>query len=121
MCNDEKGCICLQLEEYIADTIIELCEKRGISRYRLSQLSGISQSSLGRIIAKESLPSLITLEKICTALDVTLSQFFRKENPGDSTENQSEVLEIWNNLSTDEQTVVIAMLRGLQDKGTVQM
>ena len=29
---------------------------------------GISQSSLGRIMAQENLPSLITLEKICTAL-----------------------------------------------------
>ncbi|MCB6580023.1 helix-turn-helix domain-containing protein [Blautia faecis] len=37
---------------------------------------GISQSSLGRIMAQENLPSLITLEKICTALGVTLSQFF---------------------------------------------
>ena len=41
-----------------------LCEKRDISKYRLSQLSGISQSSLGRIMAQENLPSLITLEKI---------------------------------------------------------
>ncbi|GAB6399822.1 hypothetical protein IMM1_10500 [Pseudocoprococcus immobilis] len=27
-------------------------------------------------MAQENLPSLITLEKICTALGVTLSQFF---------------------------------------------
>ncbi|WP_443649738.1 helix-turn-helix domain-containing protein [Blautia sp.] len=53
-----------------------MCEKRDISKYRLSQLSGISQSSLGRIMAQENLPSLITLEKICAALGVTLSQLF---------------------------------------------
>ena len=66
----------LQIEKYIADKITSLCEKRDISKYRLSQLSGISQSSLGRIITQENLPSLIALEKICTALGVTLSQFF---------------------------------------------
>ena len=66
----------LQIEKYIADKITSLCEKRDISKYRLSQLSGIFQSSLGRIMAQENLPSLITLEKICTALGVTLSQFF---------------------------------------------
>ena len=66
----------MQIEKYIADKITSLCEKRDISKYRLSQLSGISQSSLGRIMAQENLPSLITLEKICTALGVTLSQFF---------------------------------------------
>ena len=33
------------IEKYIADKITSLCEKRDISKYRLSQLSGISQSS----------------------------------------------------------------------------
>ena len=43
----------MQVEKYIADKITSLCEKRDISKYRLSQLSGISQSSLGRIMAQE--------------------------------------------------------------------
>ena len=108
----EKRCICLQLEEYIADNMIELCEKRGISKYRLAQMTGIAQSSLGRIMAKESLPSLPTLE----ALDVTLSQFFCEGDPDDLTQPQSEVLAIWNDLSVQEQEVVLAMLRGLQKR-----
>ena len=67
-----------------------------------------------RIMTQESLPSLITLEKICVALGVTLSQFFREENPVDLTESQKEILKIWDNLSTKEQETVLAMLRGLQ-------
>ena len=38
----------LQIEKYIADKVTSLCEKRDISKYRLSQQSGISQSSLGK-------------------------------------------------------------------------
>ena len=111
----EKRCICLQLEEYIADNMNRInVEKRGISKYRLAQMTGIAQSSLGRIMAKESLPSLPTLEKICEALDVTLSQFFCEGDPDDLTQPQSEVLAIWNDLSVQEQEVVLAMLRGLQ-------
>ena len=79
----------MQIEKYIADKITSLCEKRDISKYRLSQLSGISQSSLGRIMAQENLPSLITLEKICTALGVTLSQFFQEDNSENLTEKSS--------------------------------
>ena len=80
----------------IADKITSLREKRDISKYRLSQLSGISQSSLGRIMAQENLPSLITLEKICTALGVTLSQFFQEgnsENLTEKTEKSSRDME----------------------------
>ena len=104
----------MQIEKYIADKIASLCEKRDISKYRLSQLSGISQSSLGRIMAQENLPSLITLEKICSALGVTLSQFFQECNSENLTEKQKEVLEIWNDLSTNEQETVMSMLRGLR-------
>ena len=98
----EMRCIYLHIEKYVAKNIISLCEKRDISKYRLSQLSGISQSSLSRIMTQESLPSLITLEKICVALGVDL------------TESQKEILKIWDNLSTKEQETVLAMLRGLQ-------
>ena len=90
-----------------------LGERRWTQAY-LAQMTGIAQSSLGRIMAKESLPSLPTLEKICEALDVTLSQFFCEGDPDDLTQPQSEVLAIWNDLSVQEQEVVLAMLRGLQ-------
>ena len=82
----------MQVEKYIADKITSLCEKRDISKYRLSQLSGISQSSLGRIMAQENLPSLITLEKICAALGVTLSQFFQEGNSENLTEEHYSII-----------------------------
>ena len=102
----------MQIEEYVAGNIKDLCKKRHVSKYRLAQLTGIAQSSLGRIIANESTPSLQTLEKICSALDVTLSQFFQDEKENHLTDKQNEV--IWNDLSADEQAVVLAMLRGLK-------
>jgi len=102
------------IEEYVAGNIKDLCKKRHVSKYRLAQLTGIAQSSLGRIVANESTPSLQTLEKICSALDVTLSQFFQDEKENHLTDKQNEVMEIWNDLSADEQAVVLAMLRGLK-------
>ena len=57
---------------------------------------------------------MITLEKIYTALGVTLSQFFREGNSENLTEKQKEVLRRWNDLSTNEQEIVMSMLRGLR-------
>ena len=105
----------MPIEEYVAGNIKDLCKKRHVSKYRLAQLTGIAQSSLGRIIANEITPSLQTLEKICSALDVTLSQFFQDEKENHLTDKQNEVMEIWNDLSADEQAVVLAMLRGLKN------
>lgn len=41
----------MQIEEYVAGNIKDLCKKRHVSKYRLAQLTGIAQSSLGRIVA----------------------------------------------------------------------
>ncbi len=52
--------------------------------------------------------------KICTALGVTLSQFFQEGNSENLTEDQKEVLRIWNDLSTNEQETVMSILHGLR-------
>ena len=44
-------------------------------------------------MAQENLPSLITLEKICTALGVTLSQFFQEGNSENLTERSFKDME----------------------------
>ncbi len=62
----------------------------------------------------EDCEQVLTLEKICTALGVTLSQFFQEGNSENLTEKQKEVLGIWNDLSTNEQETVMSMLRGLR-------
>ena len=111
----------MPIEKYIADKITSLCEKRDISKYRLSQLSGIFQSSLGRIMAQGNLLSLITLEKICTALGVTLSKFFQEGNSENLTEEQKEVLRIWNDLSTNEQETVMSMHVDFRSRRTVRV
>ena len=86
----------MRTEDYIADNIIALCKKRDMSKYRLSQLTGISQSSIGKIIAKESLPTMPTVEKICDALGVTMAQFFAgMDVPVSLSESQQEVLNIF--------------------------
>ena len=45
---------------------------------------------------------------------MTLSQFFQEDNSENLTEEQEEILRIWNDLNTNEQETVMSMLRGLR-------
>ena len=67
------------VEEYIPLRITELCEKRGYTKYRLSQLTEMSQTALGNILNKKSKPTVVTLERICDAFGITLAQFFAED------------------------------------------
>ena len=82
----------MRAEEYISLRIAELCEKRGYTKYRLSQLTDMSQTALANILNRRSVPTVVTLERICDAFDITLAQFFT-ENGGrlNLTEDQNEI------------------------------
>ena len=110
-----RGVHYLRAEEYIPLRIAELCEKRGYTKYRLSQLTDMSQTALANILNKRSMPTVATLERICDAFDITLAQFFT-ENSGrlNLTEDQNEILEIWDGLEPKEKEILMTFIRSLK-------
>ena len=50
------------VEEYIPLRIAELCRKRGYTKYRLAQLTGITQTALGNILNQKSMPTMASAE-----------------------------------------------------------
>ena len=47
---------------------IRKAEKRGLTRYRIAQISGVSQGQLSKIVSGKIVPKLDTAEKIIRAL-----------------------------------------------------
>lgn len=54
----------------------QLLDSRGMSIYRLSQLSGISYSTIKNTVSRNGQLSLDTIERVCATLDIPLSEFF---------------------------------------------
>ena len=50
--------------------------ERNLSVYRLSELSGLNQSTLANTFSRGIVPSIVNLEAMCQAMGITLSQFF---------------------------------------------
>lgn len=102
-------------EEYIAQRIKELCEKKDLTMYALSKKTGISQSSLSNIMNRGSIPTFLTLGKICDGLKITLAQFFAEgEDRLDLTLEQKKVLDIWDTLSDREKNAVAIYVKGIR-------
>lgn len=104
-------------ENYIIDRILQLCDQKDMSRYRLAQKSGVSQSSISTLLNRQSIPTIPTLEKICDGLGVTLSQFFADADQIlDLTAEQKELLEMWGNMSEHEKELVKEYMQGIISK-----
>lgn len=84
------------------ERIRKLLDDRNWSMYKLSKLSGVSQSTLSNMFSRNNDPSISTLEDICKAFGITLSQFFANEGEVVVlTKEQSEMLEKWSTLSDE--------------------
>ena len=89
--------------------IEELMKQRGYSRYRLSQLSGIKQSTLTTMFNKRSTVSIDTLTKISKAFGMRCSEFLSLVEDGPD-ENTAEAL------NKERKHVVVLMMRLLKDE-----
>ena len=56
--------------------IIQLKDAKGWSEYQLAERSGLAQSTISSWYRKNMLPTIPSLEKICEAFDITMSEFF---------------------------------------------
>ena len=95
----------------ILSVITEYRVDRGWSEYQLAERSGLPQSTISSWYRKNMIPTLPSLEKICVAFGITLSQLFAEgSTPVSLTESQQKLLDRWSRLSKDQQAVVFALI-----------
>ena len=95
----------------ILATITKYREERGWTEYQLAEHSGLPQSTISSWYRKNLIPTIPSLEKICSAFGITLSQLFAEENTAVSlTASQKKLLDRWNRLSEDQQSAVFLLI-----------
>ena len=91
--------------------IRQLLEDRNWSEYRLAKECGISQSVITNMFRRNNAPTLPTLELICNALDISLSQFFLEGNdPVALTEEQKILLSKWRTLTEEQKKAFFSLM-----------
>lgn len=63
----------------ILEKITTMRMERHWTEYQLAEKSGLTQSTISSWYRKNMLPSIPSLEKICDAFGITLSQFFLED------------------------------------------
>ena len=99
----------------VLDKIVQLRESRKWSEYQLAEKSGLTQSTISSWYRKNMLPTIPSLQKICDAFDITLSQFFMEENEEihSLTENQFKLLQAATKLQPEQYQQLIKFIESL--------
>lgn len=94
----------------IQKKIKELMQERGWTDYRLCKESGLSASTVANMFNRNNSPTIPTLEAICMALGITLSQFFSESEMLSLTEEQRHLLSGWGKLSEEQRQLLLNFL-----------
>lgn len=89
----------------ILEKITRLRLEKGWSEYELAERAELSQSTISSWYRKNLIPSIPSLEHICNAFGMTLSQFFVEDDnfPEQISKDQMEILKRWNRLTKSQQ------------------
>ena len=66
--------------EAVRERILELCREYNISINKLSDMSGVTQSTVNNIVSgRNNSTTVSTIQKLCDGLGITIEEFFASE------------------------------------------
>ena len=99
----------------VLDKITALREERGWSEYRLAEESGLTQSTISSWYRNNTNPSIPSLEKICKAFGISLSQFFLEDKEFTITLDKTQIdfLKSFDKLEKEQKNRLLQFLKSL--------
>lgn len=97
--------------------IRQLMDERGWTIYRVAKEANIPWSTVRNMFKRDTDPSITTLEALCRAMGVTLTQFFDEDNSLGLSDEQMQLLQQWNRLSEKDRRLVQKLVESLNEKG----
>lgn len=93
----------------------QLLNERGWSEYKLAKRCGLSESTVANIFRRNTVPSIATLETICSGFGITMSQFFAEGDMIAITPELKELFENWVNLTPEQKKAANQMLKAMNN------
>lgn len=99
------------------DRINQLMEERSWSKYKLAKMCGMSLSTISNMFRRNASPTVDTIQHICDAFGITLSQFFDVD--GDSTtvhltQEQKQLFDKWAMLTPEQKELLSKLVDNMK-------
>lgn len=101
----------------VLEKIKKLQKERGWSTYKLAYEAGLTQSTLSNMFARGTCPTVDTLERICDAFGISLSEFFNENDKViHVSKDELNLLDGYRALTEREKDAVKSMVSALKHK-----
>ena len=100
----------------ILGRILEMRRKRHWTEYELGKRADISQSTITTWYKRNQLPNLVTLERICQAFGLTLSQLVAEDgNLVSLSRDELEFLELYQCMNASQRRHFTEFMKSLKE------
>ncbi|SRR5579883_2249674 len=101
----------------LGESIRQIRQAKGLSQGEMQKRTGILRSYLSRVENGHTVPSFATLQRLASAMDVTLADFFPQDHPLSTGGNPADYLQELRNylpqLSPDQRRELLEMVKGM--------
>ncbi len=99
----------------IIKRIDALMKEQNWSDYKLAAESGLSSSTIANIHRRNTIPSISTLESICSAFGITLSQFFTEDKcTVQLSSEQQDLFNRWVSLTENQKELIYRLIKEMK-------
>ena len=100
----------------VQERILELLEKKGWTKYKLAQETGLYQTTVyDWFNDKGFTPDRKSLELICAAMNISLIEFYSGIDEGELNGEQTYLLHLFAKVPESKKQLVYDLLRSLSD------
>lgn len=89
-------------------------KEKGMTVNKLSELAGISHSTLNSWKIRGTMPKLDVLDGICYALGIPLTALLCDTELNNLTGEEIELLTLWKNINEEQRKAVITMIKVME-------
>ena len=95
----------------ILERLRKLQQQYGWSDYKIAKEAGISPNTVSNIYRRNNVPRIETLELLCDAFGITMSQFFADNDLLEVTPELKDLFEKWSSLSDEQKSALWQIMR----------
>ncbi len=106
---------CFTVMEKVLTRIKSLIDAKGLTIFKLTELSGLSENTIYNWYNNGAEPSIRALKAICPHLEVTLSQLVADNDNEEITYQEKELINNFKKLSDSKKDIIVKLIKEMAD------
>ena len=103
----------MDLQKHILEKIDFLCCEKSLSKFKLTELAGLSENTIYNWYNKGAMPSLFALQSVCNVLEVSLLELFTLNDIEQLSVQETGLVKAFRLLNDNQRILILSLVNEL--------